>query len=262
MGYRGRGVAALLVVGLVVGSEVRGQAPSHWVGKKVVIRYRHRIEREFRVYQVEQVDGDRLRLAAGGISGWVDADDVVPFDQSIDFYTREIRANPRAAHAFVRRGLIWEVKGERDRALADYDEAIRLDPKAQTFLHRGHIRRDKGEHDKALDDYNEAVRLDGSSAAALNARAWLWATCPDEVFRDGKWAIESATLACLLTSWKEPNCLGTLAAAYAEAGDFEKAVEWQEKANKRYPDAKDKKAGEERLKLYQARKPYREKPGR
>ena len=55
-----------------------------------------------------------------------------------------------------------------------------------------------------------------------------------------------------------PTILGTLAAAYAEAGDFDKAVEWQEKANKLYTDADDRKKGEDRLNLYKEKKPYRE----
>ena len=48
-----------------------------------------------------------------------------------------------------------------------------------------------------------------------------------------------------------------LASAYAEAGKFDKAVAWQAKANKLYTDADDKKKGEERLKLYRDKKPYR-----
>ena len=52
--------------------------------------------------------------------------------------------------------------------------------------------------------------------------------------------------------------MDTLAAAYAEVGDFDYAVEWQEKANKLYTDAEDKKKGEEWLKLYKDKKPYRD----
>ena len=52
--------------------------------------------------------------------------------------------------------------------------------------------------------------------------------------------------------------LATLAAAYAEVGEFDKAVEWEEKAIQLYANADDRKKGEVRLKLYKDRKPYRE----
>jgi len=52
--------------------------------------------------------------------------------------------------------------------------------------------------------------------------------------------------------------LDTLAAACAEMGDFDKAVEWQDKANRLFVNADDRKKGEDRLYLYQHRKPYRE----
>ena len=52
--------------------------------------------------------------------------------------------------------------------------------------------------------------------------------------------------------------LATLAAAYAEVGEFDKAVEWEEKAIQLYANADDRKKGEERIKLYKEKKPYRE----
>jgi Flp pilus assembly protein TadD len=75
--------------------------------------------------------------------------------------------------------------------------------------------------------------------------------------RDGKRAVESATRACELTNWKEANCIDTLAAAYAEAGDFAKAVVWQEKAKALFVSEPDQRTGEEHLKLYQSKKPCR-----
>jgi hypothetical protein len=90
-----------------------------------------------------------------------------------------------------------------------------------------------------------------------NNRAWIWATCPDGKVRDGRAAVESARRACELSDWKEANPIGTLAAAYAEAGDFDKAVEFQEKANGLSTVEDDRQKGRERLKLYRDRTPYR-----
>jgi len=93
---------------------------------------------------------------------------------------------------------------------------------------------------------------------AFNDLAWLLATCPEESLRDGRRAVELATRSCELTEWKGAGTLGTLAAAYAETGDFDKAVEWQEKAIKLYTSEGDKKEWSERLNLYKNRKPLRE----
>ena len=88
--------------------------------------------------------------------------------------------------------------------------------------------------------------------------ARIRATCPDGIWRDGKGAVEFATRACELTAWKETSSLDMLAAAYAETGEFDKAVRWQEKANMQYTDADERRKGEERLKLYKEKKPYRQ----
>ncbi len=270
------------------------------VGQRVVIKYKQPLRfgaavvepKEYRAYKVGQVEGDQLLLVAGGISGWIRADDVVPLDQAVGFYTQEIQRNPTSWNAYLYRGFVWDVKHEYDkaiadyseairlypywantfnnrgwtwhrkqeldRAIADYNEAIRLDPKCVLAIaNRGLARQDKGEYYKALEDYGRAVKVDPKYARGWAARAWLYATCPDKKFRDGKLAIESATRACELTGWKEADKLGVLAAAYAEAGDFAKAVRWQEKANERYVDPEDRKKGVERLWLFKDNKPFR-----
>ena len=114
---------------------------SPWVGQKVVrksltpLRVGNQIVDQggtFGIYKVEQVNGDWLWLVAGGVSGWVRSGEVVPFDKAIDYYTQEIRANPDSSYAYMRRGIIWAEKGESDIALADFNEAIRLDPRYST----------------------------------------------------------------------------------------------------------------------------------
>ena len=102
------------------------------------------------------------------------------------------------------------------------------------------------------------VRLDETYTWAYNNRARVWATCGDARFRDGERAVESATKACELSEWKNPYHVDTLAAAHAEAGDFEAAVKWQTKANGLYTTSEDREKGKARLTLYQERKPFRE----
>ena len=120
----------------------------------------------------------------------------------------------------------------------------------------------KKEYGKAIADYNKAISLDAKDGWTYNARARIWATCPDACFRDGKKAIESATRACELSKWKHALPIATLAAAYAESGDFLRAAEYQQRANNLYgnQNEKEKQEGERRLKLYQERKPLREHP--
>ncbi len=116
----------------------------------------------------------------------------------------------------------------------------------------------KKAYDKAIADFSEAIRFKPEDPIAYNNRAWLWATCPDARYRDGKRSVDSATKACEITEWKEALLLDTLAAAYAEAGDFDAAVKWQLRANALDANAGDKAKGLGRLKLYEEKKPYRE----
>ena len=118
--------------------------------------------------------------------------------------------------------------------------------------------KEKKEFDNALKDYTEAIRLDPQDGFAYNARAWIWATASDPKYRDGKQAVESAVKACELSEWKDAGIIDTLAAAYAEAGDFQKAVTWQTKAIALTKDANLRKEMDAHLDLYKSGKPYRE----
>jgi tetratricopeptide (TPR) repeat protein len=176
-------------------------------------------------------------------------------------YNAAIHLDPRFADAYVGRGSIWYEKGEFDKAIADYTRGLRLDPKiAHAFYFRALVWEDKREYGKALDDYTEAIRLDPEYAVAFISQAWLWATCPDAKYRDGKRAVASARRGCELQGWKVAYGLETLAAAYAEMGDFAQAIKWQKKVLA-IPglDKTRMDTYRQRLKLYEDRKPYRGK---
>ena len=80
-------------------------------------------------------------------------------DRAIADFDEAIRLDPKYAKAYNNRGIAWYAKGYNDRAIADYNEAIRLDPKlAQAYYNRGNAWNAKGDNDRAIADYNEAIR--------------------------------------------------------------------------------------------------------
>ncbi len=181
------------------------------------------------------------------------------YNRAIADYNRATELDSKDASSYLHRALAWSGKHEYDLAIADINEAIRLEPSAVKYRQRAVAWIAKQEYDLALADYNQAVKLNPDDAASYNARAWIWATSPDPKLRDGRKAVESARRAVELTNGAQPYYLGTLAAAYAESGDFKEAVRWQSQALERFPHGNADQAGHRRrLALYEAGKPYRE----
>lgn len=181
-------------------------------------------------------------------------------DRAIADYDRAIELNPDYANAYVNRGYAYAAKGDYDRAIADYGRGIELDPQfANAYNNRGNVYGDKGEYDKAIADYDRAIELDPQYATAFNNKAWLLATARNARFRDGEEAIRLAQDAVRLED--SPDNRDTLAAAYAEAGQFDDAVAAQERAIEmlRAAGRSDQAAAfRTRLDLYRSRQPYRE----
>jgi tetratricopeptide (TPR) repeat protein len=180
------------------------------------------------------------------------------YDKAIEILTEIIQVNPNNAEAYNLRGIAWKYKGEFDNMIQDCTEAIRISPNyAEAYHNRGRAWRGKEEYDKAIEDFIQATEVDPSYGGAFNSLGWLRATFPDAKYRDGKQAVEYATKACELADWKNAEWVGTLAAAYAEAGDFDKAVEWQTKAIE-LAGPEDVEGLKAQLGLYQAGRPYRQ----
>ena len=114
-----------------------------------------------------------------------------------------------------------------------------------------------GEHRKAIADYEVALQLFADDSGILNNFAWVLATSPEDELRDGKRALEMGLKACELTEYKQSHILSTLAAAYAETGDFDSALKWSQKS----VDSADEDIKEQlkqELESYHQKKPWRE----
>ncbi len=93
----------------------------------------------------------------------------------IKLYTASLTFNPKIVEAYIKRGNAYGYIGEHDKAIADYDEAIKLKPHyAKAYYHRGVAYCKKREYDKAIKDYNEVIKREPDYAEAYSARGEAW----------------------------------------------------------------------------------------
>ena len=201
----------------------RGTEDDSWVGSKVVLRGQgikigHMgddgrpvfvADLTDSAYTVLQEQGGWLCVRQRSAVGWFAKMHAVLVEDAVPYFTERIRANGLDALAYAHRGRAWKEKGDLDRALKDYDEALRLYPPhpgwwrdrgtvyeakreferavrdysealrlnpldALTYLDRGIAYKGLKESDKAAADYSEAIRLDPNWAHAYYNRANLW----------------------------------------------------------------------------------------
>jgi tetratricopeptide (TPR) repeat protein len=249
-------------------------------------------------YEVEDEDGEFIKVRENGAPGWLPKSRVVPAEDAVAYFTEAVRRKPQWPGYYNRLGEAHLLRRDYDAAIASYDAALRFQPddwgvrinRARAYIGKREFDRavadssetlrlnpafdhgycyravayaGRGDYGRAVKDYEAALRLVPDHPAATRNLAWLRATCPDAKYRDADLAVEGAKKACELTAWRSAAAFDTLAAAYAEAGQFDEAVKWQKKA------LADRKLAEEsggemrgRLRLYEARKPYRAAAGK
>ncbi len=186
-------------------------------------------------------------------------------DKALADFERAVQSEPKNARAWQLRGSLYSQMGKKEKALADFSEAIAIDANDPvSYLFRSQHYLIGNEPEKALADLDEVMRRAPDYSGASNDYAWTLATNPKDSIRNGHRAVEYAKKACHGTDYKYAPSLDTLAAAHAEAGEWDDALKWQEEAvkiaEKSNPD--DVKGMKERLELYKEKKPFREVPKR
>lgn len=149
--------------------------------------------------------------------------------------------------------------GKHNRpAIEAFTALLSLQPDNMAALrNRGDLYLGIGKHAEAIADFDLALKHDPKEPGLLNNLAWVLATSPVDKLRDGKRAVQLASEACKQTEYKKAYILSTLAAAYAEAGDMKKAVEWSGKAVALGSDEHQESLKKEQ-ESYRAGKPWRE----
>jgi tetratricopeptide (TPR) repeat protein len=159
------------------------------------------------------------------------------YEKALQYYNAAIGQDPKAWPIYLNRANVFVNQRKFDRAIQDLNTVLRLRPGALLVeVLRGTIYEHSGEYSRALADYDRIVSITSSlplnRAFAQNNRAWLRATCPNASFRNGNEAMVDAKSACNETGWSETAYIDTLAAAHAEAGDFDSAVKFEQQAIK------------------------------
>jgi tetratricopeptide (TPR) repeat protein len=173
-----------------------------------------------------------------------------------------MQKDPTLWLTYFTRARLFARQRKYELAIADCNWVLRKYPK---FIDAAVLRAEANAH---LRRYNDSLKeLDylvrirppiDSFARALRARAWFLATCNDASFRNGVQAVQDAKLACKLTNWNDEISIDTLAAAYAETGDFDSASQYAQQAlGVSGISAPNSKRTQSHLALFKQRKPIR-----
>ena len=183
-------------------------------------------------------------------------------DEAIGHYRQALQLRPDYALAHNNLGNVLVRVGNPSEALRHFREAIRLDPEnADVHYNVGSVSRLRGELSEAIGQFRQAVDLRPDWAPAVASLAWLLATAPDAALRDANQPIRFAERAADLTGRRDAGALGVLAAAYAAAGQFDRAVAASQAALDLKPEDAVAAAIRQRQELYRQHKPYRSPPG-
>ncbi len=141
------------------------------------------------------------------------------YDRAIAEYDEAIRLYPKHATAYNNRALAYFSIGDYDRAIADCNEAIRLDPKlANAYYNRGAAYYGKGDDDRAIPEYDEAIRLNPKYACAYSSRGAVF-------YNKGDYnrAIADCDEAVRLDP-KDPTAYNNRGLAYYSKGNYDRAI--------------------------------------
>ena len=148
-------------------------------------------------------------------------------------------------------------------AVEHYHAALTIKPDAKTRLRLAPLLAATGHTEEAIREFRAVLKEQPDSVEALNNLAWILATCADAKLRNGEEAIGHADKAWKLTGGKEATMLGTLGAAYAEAGQFTNAITASQQAIELAQSSGNTgfvRMNQQLQQLYRSGRAYHEKP--
>jgi tetratricopeptide (TPR) repeat protein len=183
-------------------------------------------------------------------------------DEALIQLRKALESDSRYAPAHYNLGLVLSKRGDEQAAMREWQRALDLDPKyAEAHDSLGDALYAQGRSVEALTHWHQSIQLQPNNAPALRGAAWVLATSPDAAIRNGGEALAFAVRAIELSGGGDARMLDTLAAAYAEKGQFANALLTARRALARAEQENQTVlAGEvrNRIALYEADQPFRE----
>jgi tetratricopeptide (TPR) repeat protein len=184
------------------------------------------------------------------------------FIDAIYHYNQALRIDPHYVGSHNNLGNVLARQGNFKDAVYHYKQALKGNSKyAGAYYNLGKIFTNQGKIEDAILNYQKALQFSPNMTQALYNLSWISATYKDEKFRNGEEAVSLAEKLCKITQYNQPLALDALAAAYAETGRFDEAVQTAKKALKlalMYGPQELVLGLKKRLQLYHARLTYRQ----
>ncbi len=147
-------------------------------------------------------------------------------EEAIPHLEKALVATPDSAELHANLGGALAERGRLDQAMPHFEKAVELAPDSAAFQSSlGMALLERGKAEEAIRHFRRALEIAPDDAQALDETAWVMATNREASVRNGAKAVELAERAVQVSGGQQPRILATLAASYAEAGQFPKAVE-------------------------------------
>ncbi len=182
--------------------------------------------------------------------------------EAITHLDKAVATRPQSAQLRYDFGTALAQLGKVDEAIPQFQQAVQIAPDlVSARLYLGTALEIKGKGAEALVQWYAVLKQEPDNVRALNDAAWLLATSSDPGVRNGSEGRSLGEHAAELTGNQVASILGTLAAAFAETGDFDQAVKTQQRAidlAEQQGDARLESSLKERMTLLQAKQPIRQ----
>ena len=182
--------------------------------------------------------------------------------EAIAHYRKALEIAPGYADAHVNLGVALTMQGQIDEAIVHYRKALEIKPDSASAHYNFGVTLDNcGLVIEAITHYRKALEIRPDYADACNNLAWILSSSSDASLRNGVNAVELAERAVKLSNNQRPEFLDTLAAAYAETGQFSQAVQTAHRAQD-LATQQNKQALTQsiqaKIRLYETKTPFRE----